>query len=891
MFPKKTSFASGEISPGLYGRTDLNQYGLAAKRIENMYVETTGGLSNRPGTKFVGIAPIASGVDTDTTRLIPFQFSTEQGYILEFSEGLIRVIQDGEYVCTTGITPVEIATNYSASDLFDIGYAQSADVLFLTHPNYPPAKLSRLASDGTLWDLSDVDFVDGPWADRQVSDETIYLTPSATDGSITIESSEAFFESTMLNLPFRIGYEDTEDPTDINWGWGTITVITDSTHADMTVEDALGYELMFNGSFESGLNGWLDNSQGTFTSGDPNEATWDPVNESATIYYADSSDAYGMIAQEIDYFPPKVNMTLIVNADISATGRMRVQGGKAINGSEYFNHTFYPGDDDGNGNFEITFTTPKSGSDLYITIDNRYETAGETVEINSVSLNRSDLTTNQWRANAFKYNTVGGYPRHILFHQQRMILASSAYYPQTIWMSRSASFYDFSFTSPTQDDDAISLTLASRKIDSIKWIVATRDLLIGTSSAVWTLSPGSQSDTLSPTSLQAKIQSTGGCASLRPLVVENRVLYVERGNRSIKEVIYSFESDSFNGRDLTLLSKHFFEYRTIVSWDYAQLNDHLLYCVMSDGAMCVMTYLPGEDLFGWTLYKAAASAYYKDVCTLENEDEDGVYLVTYRSLYHYFLATTAYYHSVEKIQQRINIGRQALRLELADMDFIADEGYQVDQSDHEGAYEGNYNFLDSSVVYIGTSLDTMTNLWHLNNKIVTALCDGNVVTGTVTNGELALEHDASVIIVGLGFTSYIDTLDFDMTDNVGSVATKRKTISKLVVKVKDSRSLFAAKRIYYEFQNGWQSDPIYTWITNDGRLESELTGLIPDYLEFKIKSALIDSPFYPTKLRTGDIEITMQGGWDAVGGISIKNDQPLPLTILAIIPEITISDA
>jgi hypothetical protein len=100
------SFASGELSPTLYARVDLAKYHTGVALARNMFVDYRGGLSNRPGTKFIGQCKSST-----YARLIPFQFSTIQAYALEFGESYIRVIMNGGYVTdlTSNITGISQA--------------------------------------------------------------------------------------------------------------------------------------------------------------------------------------------------------------------------------------------------------------------------------------------------------------------------------------------------------------------------------------------------------------------------------------------------------------------------------------------------------------------------------------------------------------------------------------------------------------------------------------------------------------------------------------------------------------------------------------------------------------------------------------------------------------
>ena len=145
------SFAAGIISPELASNIELRKQGLGMLQGNNLLVTSSGTLSKRPGTQH--IASTKGGV----CRLIPFVFNRAQGYALEFGENYIRFFRDGGQLISAPSTPVEVATTYTAAELDEIRFTQSADVLYLTHPNHPPAKLTRITD--TNWSLDDIIFV------------------------------------------------------------------------------------------------------------------------------------------------------------------------------------------------------------------------------------------------------------------------------------------------------------------------------------------------------------------------------------------------------------------------------------------------------------------------------------------------------------------------------------------------------------------------------------------------------------------------------------------------------------------------------------------------------------------------------------------------------------
>ena len=122
-----TSFVSGEFSPKMDGRTDFEKYNSGAKTLQNFLVHPQGAATRRVGTQF--IAEVKSSAAK--TRLIPFEFSTTQTYILEFGNTYIRFYKDKGQILDSG-SAYEISSPYLTAELFDIKFAQSADVMYIT---------------------------------------------------------------------------------------------------------------------------------------------------------------------------------------------------------------------------------------------------------------------------------------------------------------------------------------------------------------------------------------------------------------------------------------------------------------------------------------------------------------------------------------------------------------------------------------------------------------------------------------------------------------------------------------------------------------------------------------------------------------------------------------
>ena len=223
--PIFTAFTQGEWTPRLDGRVDLKTYFQACRDLKNMTVWPHGGATKRPGTYY--IAPVKTSAKT--TRLIPFEYSTEQAYILEFGHEYIRFYMNGGQIQSMG-SAYEIATPYQDTDLFDIKFVQSADTMYLVHPDHAPRKLTRSAH--TTWTLNVVDFVWGPFLTE--NDGATTLTPAAVTGTgvdLTASTSD-FFEADHVGALFKL-------TGDINVTDSFSSVTDSSSYQDLDTGESL----------------------------------------------------------------------------------------------------------------------------------------------------------------------------------------------------------------------------------------------------------------------------------------------------------------------------------------------------------------------------------------------------------------------------------------------------------------------------------------------------------------------------------------------------------------------------------------------------------------------------------------------------------------------------
>ena len=218
------SFTAGQLSPRMEGRTDFQKYFSSGKKINNFVVQPHGPVTRRPGTHFVAEVKDSS----KSTRLIPFSFSTTQTYILEFGDQYIRFYKDEGQIVSGG-SAYEISSPYLEAELFDINFAQSADVMYLCHPNHAVRKLSRTGH--TAWTLTTVDFLNGPFQEHNTTSTTMTSSHTAEGASTVLTLSS----TTGVNSDQGFLSTDVGRLVHIKDGHVKITGYTSSTSVSGTV--------------------------------------------------------------------------------------------------------------------------------------------------------------------------------------------------------------------------------------------------------------------------------------------------------------------------------------------------------------------------------------------------------------------------------------------------------------------------------------------------------------------------------------------------------------------------------------------------------------------------------------------------------------------------------
>ena len=178
-----TAFNAGELSPKMEGRIDYPKYTQGLRTCENLLPLTQGPVMRRPGTKYV-----ATTKNNGAVRLIPFEYSVDDTYMLEFGDLYMRVYRNQAQVLDVNDDPYEIETPFDANELENLQFVQTANTMYLVDGNDPPQKLTRDGHDD--WTIEEVDFTTGPFLPR-ITGNTITLQADwADDPNVSIQFTD-----------------------------------------------------------------------------------------------------------------------------------------------------------------------------------------------------------------------------------------------------------------------------------------------------------------------------------------------------------------------------------------------------------------------------------------------------------------------------------------------------------------------------------------------------------------------------------------------------------------------------------------------------------------------------------------------------------------------------
>jgi hypothetical protein len=372
----------------------------------------------------------------------------------------------------------------------------------------------------------------------------------------------------------------------------------------------------------------------------------------------------------------------------------------------------------------------------------------------------------------------------------------------------------------TLDDSSVEFTLASAEQNAINWMVSGKKLCIGTTGDEHTVDAGETGTVITATAINVVTQSNTGSKYIQALRLNGLCMFVERQGRKIDEFVYNFNEDNYVTPDLTLLAEHVTR-GGIVQMAFQKQPDSIVWCVTGEGKLIGMTYQRDQKVTGWHRHETDGTVESVACIYGDGEGADELWLIVNRTI-----------DGVTK--------RYVERL---------DPNYRTTLDDEDVA---NWFYVDCGITATPDDL-TVDGLDHLEGKTVSVLLDGKVQPDCVVDGgEITLSATGDVAQVGLSYTSTLEPLPLEMQLQDGTAQGRKFRVHACTTRVYKS----AGGQILAEGAN-W--DEICKRDTADA----------------------MDSP---VSVVTGERKNAIATGHNASTQIIVRQAQPLPFTVLALIP-------
>ena len=748
---------------------ELESYKSSLATLENMVVLPQGSLTRRPGTFFAAttkangaarLIPFSRGqgtslvlefgnlyirffandgpvrtddisatysqsTNTVTVTKSSHGYSASDEVYLDFTSGngvdgfyTIATVADANTFTVTSTTSqttsgnvnisqrFEVTTTYTASQVNDIAFTQSADVLFLVHPDHVPARLERNATNS--WALTNLlpsvisgtytrpatVLTDGPFKAMNTTDTTLTVALAAnSEFSTTIDDSTQSLSLeevgtvspsnvdvttnafTLSNHPlvngqkvqFTGGDGITKTPVTGTYGQsGTTVTVTKSSHG---YANSSTVHLDFTSG--AGVDGFhtitsvADANTFTVTSGTSQTIS---AGEAVTIStrLATATDFFVVSATQNTFkLATTAGGTPLDLARAPDTEDMTISK-SFVDKDKYLKVTAsaITGINDDTG-FQTTDVGRyiRLNTEIAPQIKHGY---GEIVERTSTTVVLVQLktaiagvgATTEWQLGSFSGTT--GYPRTVQLYQQRLVFAGTAEESQTIFLSKTADFFNFSATEPLGqqtgqrdsagrsivgeqifEDAAISLTISSDTVDQIEWMSEDQRLTIGTSGGIYQLYGSSDDLTLTPFNFSITKVSAWSCdPTALPAKVGNNLLYVQNNGRKLRELAFDKLQDQYSAADLTLRSEDISE-SGLIATAYQDQPYSVLWCLRNDGRLAGLTYVDLLQMRAWHRH-TIGGAHYDDthgaqakvesIASIPRGTHDQLYMIVKRHL-------------------------------------------------------------------------------------------------------------------------------------------------------------------------------------------------------------------------------------------------------------------
>jgi hypothetical protein len=820
----QSNFTGGELSPRLDGRVDVTKFKNGLRVCENMTVLPHGGARKRSGSQFILQQPTAEDV-----VLVPFQYNTEQAYVLMFGPGYVWFFKDrgiitydtrtitgitqanpavvttsgshniaaGEYVILTGVggmaelnNRIFVAGNTTATTFQLQGVDSTAYTAYTSGGT--AAEIVALSTPYTASELPDLTFA-------QAADTLFVAHRSHPIRKITRQGHTAWALSApgFTTGPFRT--INSERASIITCSGFSASATTYGTHIVGTTFTMTCASAIFDDGMVAAL--FRLNEEGGATGIESA-----PVGDSGRAIaggdvYTNEGNVYGVYA--VSGATTWLSFTR-VPAHEAGTVRVRGESG------HYFDSDFlHPG-------YCVVKITGFISSTQVTAQIVRYQMPKTIV----------DSGTSFWEEGA--WSGYRGYPRAIAFYEQRLFLAGSDSDPQVLWGSRSNAYEDFE--DGADDDDALTYRISSGSADVIRWLQSGRVLTAGSSLGEFAIAASNQNEALTPKNFKASPQTSYGTSKCPPIRVNQSVLYPQRAGKpenaakKLREFSYAYESDSFNSVDITVFSEHIFG-PGISRLAYQLEPDSIIWARRTDGQLAACTYERLQEVIAWHRHKmGGTNAAVQTQCVIPGDDGDEVWLSV----------------------QRTVSGQTVRYIEVFHPAFADD------------ASKEDAKFVDAMLTYSGSSTSTISGLWHLRGETVKVLNNGSVETATVSStGRVTLARATTKAHIGLPYTAILETEDFEAGAQAGTAQSRAKRISQIYVRLLNSLG---------------------------GSYGPDADNLKP----MNYRTAAMPHGTSPP-LYSGLKELDHPGGWERYARVRFEHSDPLPFHITGIVAELNVT--
>ena len=782
-----------------------------------------------------------------------------------------------------------LTTPYAGADVQAIKWTQSADTLTLCHPSYPPQDLTR--TQHWVWNLTQINFAPQVQAPSGVS----FSNQAGTSGYTDKNWNYSYVVTAVSNTP-----PDESFPSAAYSGTGV-----------QLNSDAGAYNVISWTGFAAAQYYNIYKANPTYALAiNPTNAMYGYIGMATGTSFVDTE-----IAPDFTQAPPQgtnpflegpitavtvldggtgvnANMTLEVT-DISGTGAVltpTIVGGVITavtveNGGQNYQNPVISLGNQGTGasaiiNIVATLESIQTLSVTMISGGQNYTSAVEITAtggsgatfkptivngvITSIAVsgacygytNGQALTFTELAGSGASFRATvtpsGNYPSCATYFQQRKVFAGSNANPQTLWMTRPADFKNMDVSNPSQASDAIVATIASNQVNAIKWLVPMNNLVILSSGGAWLLVGGAITSpvAVTPTNTVVVPQNYVGSADLPPIVINYDILYVQVKGSIVRDLAYNFWVNVYTGTDMSVLAQHLFFGHNMERWAYAEQPFYQVWIVRDDGVLLSFTYLKEQDVYAWAHHDSFGNSgtdTFESVASVPEQqipgiNVDSVYFVTQRTIPGINGGSPVKY--VERMNARNFLSSMGPGLNTSGMTADVTKAW----------------FVDCGLQYSGSPATQISGLDHLNGATVSILADGSVQPQqVVSGGSISLQNAASLVTVGLPYVSQLQTLCMEPEGMAMQVQDYRKRIYAVAVRVADTRGLKVGP--------------------NFG-----------DLTEIKERSASV-SMGAAVPLFTGDERVIIDAQYLVDDDCCIEQDNPLPCTILGVIPEVSVGDS